>query len=217
LDATEHTQQSFNIQVANKPVAKRRKQSDQVVKESQLEDRAAQRSNATMINVFHKLSVAIQPAPGVDASNWRMRNNMLMTFSKSGDQQETEVSVHLSHGGEDAAQGMMERALDGGRFEQAVQKHINKTGMIPEHSAAITADGMNRQVNTTLITEAEWQLILDNRAAARGATVAAASGAINANHSTNTMEVAVGDGSAAPIGIGGIDAVLQHAGLRAAV
>ena len=82
-------------------MAKRRKQSDQVVKESQLEDRAAQRSNATMINVFHKLSVAIQPAPGVDASNWRMRNNMLMTFSESGDQQETEVSVHLSHGGED--------------------------------------------------------------------------------------------------------------------
>ena len=33
----------------------------------------------------------------------------------------------------------------------------------------------------------------------------------------NTMEVAVGDGSAAPIGIGGIDAVLQHAGLRAVV
>jgi pyruvate/2-oxoacid:ferredoxin oxidoreductase beta subunit len=118
----------------------------------------------------------------VDASNWRMRNNMLMTFSKSGDQQETEVSVHLSHGGEDAAQEMM-----------------------------------NRQVNTTFITEAEWQLILDNRAAASGATVAAASGATNANHSTNTMEVAVGDGSAAPIGIGGIDAVLQHAGLRAAV
>jgi pyruvate/2-oxoacid:ferredoxin oxidoreductase beta subunit len=133
---------------------------------------------------------------------------MLMTFSESGDQQETEVSVlHVN-----AAQEMMERALDGGGFEQAVQKHINKTGMMPEPSAAITADGMNRQVKTTLMTEAEWQLILDNRAAASGATVAAASGATNANHSTNTMEVAVGDGSAAPIGIGGIDAVLQHAG-----
>ena len=59
---------------------------------------------------------------------------------------------------------------------------------------------MNRRVNTTLITEAEWQLILDNRAAASGATAAAVSGATNANHSTNTMEVAVGYGSAAPIG-----------------
>jgi hypothetical protein len=146
-----------------------------------------------------------------------MHNNVLMTFSESGDQQETEVSVHLSHGGEDAAQEMMEHALDGGGFEQAIQKHINKTGMMPEPSAATTADGMNTRVNTTLITEAEWQLILNNRAAASGATVAAVSGVTNANHSTNIMEVDVGDQSTAPIGIGGIDAVLQHAGLRAAV
>ena len=77
---------------------------------------------------------------------------MLMTFSfsESGDQQETEVPVHLSRGGEDAAQEMMERALDGVGFEQAIQKHINKTGMKPEPSAAITADGMNRRVNMRL-------------------------------------------------------------------
>jgi hypothetical protein len=104
-------------------------QSDQVVKKSQLEDRARLKDPTTMNNYFHKSSVAIQPAPVVDALNWRMHNKiMLMTFSESGDQQETEVSVHLSHGGEDAAQEMMECAFDGRGFEQAIQKHINKTG-----------------------------------------------------------------------------------------
>jgi pyruvate/2-oxoacid:ferredoxin oxidoreductase beta subunit len=67
------------------------------------------------------------------------------------------------------------------------------------------------------VTEAEWQFILDNRAVASGATATVVSGATNAPNSTNTMEVAVGDGSAAPIGIKGIDAVLEHAGLREAV
>ena len=175
-------------------MANRRKQSDQAVKESQLKDRAAQRSNTTMINFFHKSSVAIQLAHVSQHAHdfqqeWRY-------------QQDTEVSVHLSHRGEDATQEMMENALGGGGFEQAIQQHINTTGMMPEPSA---------------VTEAEWQFILDNRAVASGATATVVSGATNAPNSTNTMEVAVGDGSAAPIGIKGIDAVLEHAGLREAV
>jgi hypothetical protein len=121
-------------------------QSDQVVKESQLEDRARLKDPTTMNNYFHKSSVAIQPARVVDALNWRMHNKiMLMTFSESGDQQETGVSVHLSHGGEDAAQEMMECAFDGRGFEQAIQKHINKTGMMSEpFVGATTADGTDR-------------------------------------------------------------------------
>ena len=59
----------------------------------------------------------------VDLERWRVRNNIQVQYEESADCKLMDLQIHTSHGGEAAAEEMVDWLLASGRFAMAVQQH----------------------------------------------------------------------------------------------
>ena len=184
LNAAEHSQQSACRRAVSKPRKPRRKQSDHAQQESNLWDQAGRRATHTMAQTFHKSSVSLTAGPEVDSKRWRVRNNIQVQCEESADRTTMDLQVHTSHGGEAAAQEIVDWLLASGRFEMAVQRHINRTGMMPQPMPLEEMEEPRWQYRTNFISSLQQYNESHNASAA--ATSAAAGVSLSDGESDTT-------------------------------
>ncbi len=185
LNAAEYSQQSACRRAVSKPRKPRRKQSDHAQQESNLWDQAGRRATHTMAQTFHKSSVSLTAGPEVDSERWRVRNNIQVQCEESADRTTMDLQVHTSHGGEAAAQEIVDWLLASGRFEMAVQRHINRTGMTPQPMPLDEMEEPRWQYTTNFISS--LQQYNESRTASVAPTSDAADVSLSDDKSDTTM------------------------------
>ena len=125
-DAERFSRESACGQTAAKKKQKHRKQHDPIVHDSQLDDRANRRSRQHTLNQFHESAKTITLAPGINPSQVRYSNNLLVTAEETKSRSTTNMKVYSSCGGSDGADATMYRLLKSG------QQVVNEENITPQ-------------------------------------------------------------------------------------
>ena len=145
LGGDEVAKASVSQQQLQNSKTKGRHQYDLPKNPSQLNDRAARRSEETMMNQFYQSSQSITPHP--DASNWVPRNNLLMTMDGTtmadrisgtrkdrnvitfGSVAPTTIRVSAGYGGEDQSRVMFKKVIDSGALDVEIAEYQRKSSL----------------------------------------------------------------------------------------
>lgn len=132
MDARRLSQESACARVVTRKKAKHRTIKDPAIRESQLDDRLARRNKDNTLNKFREMATAITPAPGVNSSNWRMVNNLLIEADEEKDRQQTNMTIHISHGDLDTVKAVMYRLMKSELFRDVLQQVVNEEDLSPQ-------------------------------------------------------------------------------------
>ena len=146
LNAVEHANNSAsNAQIQQASKHKHRTVKELAVRPAQLTDRTARRQENRRSSTFHRTSVSITPAEGVNSNEWPLHNNLMLSFKTVSDGN-MDIDVHTSFGGSIAEDTMMGHALNSGRYDAQVLAYVQNN---PSLVNTITNNVINGNIQNT--------------------------------------------------------------------
>ena len=139
--AAEHANNSAsNAQIQQASKHKHCTVKELAVRPAQLTDRTARRQENRRSSAFHRTSVSITPAEGVNS------NDHYITTFKTVSDGNMDIDVHTSFGGSIAEDTMMGHALNSGRYDAQVLAYVQNN---PSLVNTITNNVINGNIQNT--------------------------------------------------------------------